>query len=77
MVDPFHLNLAQKSLYISKMLGSATASEEDQEMLTSYLYKAPWPLYALSWSKRIGSDAEYRLAIGSYVEEYRNKVQVS
>lgn len=49
----------------------ATATEED---ITSYCYKAPWPLYALSWSRR--AEYTFRVAVGSYLEEYRNKVEV-
>ena len=39
-----------------------------------YSYEAPWCIYGLAASQRAGS--EYRFAIGSYVEEYSNKVQV-
>ena len=41
-----------------------------------YTYKAPWDVYALAVSNRPGSKYEHRYAIGSYVEEYNNKVQV-
>jgi len=39
-----------------------------------YKYEAPWPLYALNWSVR--PDKRFRLALGSFVEEYNNKVQI-
>ena len=39
-----------------------------------YKYNAPWTLYSLSWSVR--QDKRFRLALGSFVEEYNNKVQV-
>lgn len=39
-----------------------------------YKYEAPWPLYSMNWSVR--PDKLFRLAIGSYVEEYNNKVQI-
>jgi WD repeat-containing protein 68 len=37
-----------------------------------YKYNAPWTLYSLSWSVR--QDKRFRLALGSFVEEYNNKV---
>nr|SVE69796.1 EOG090X060Z [Eubosmina coregoni] len=39
-----------------------------------YKYEAPWTLYSMNWSVR--PDKRFRLAIGSFVEEYNNKVQV-
>lgn len=39
-----------------------------------YKYDAPWPLYAMNWSVR--PDKRFRLALGSFVEEYNNKVQI-
>ncbi|ORY01560.1 WD40 repeat-like protein [Basidiobolus meristosporus CBS 931.73] len=38
-------------------------------------YNAPWPVYYLDWSKRPGHQ-KFRLAIGSFVEEYANKIQI-
>ena len=38
-----------------------------------YKYNAPWTLYSLSWSVR--QDKRFRLALGSFVEEYNNKVK--
>ena len=37
-----------------------------------YKYDAPFTLYAMSWSNR--PDKKYRLALGSFIEEYSNKV---
>ncbi|KAK9716882.1 hypothetical protein QE152_g24497 [Popillia japonica] len=39
-----------------------------------YKYIAPWPLYSMNWSVR--PDKRFRLALGSFVEEYNNKVQI-
>ncbi|XP_043829938.1 DDB1- and CUL4-associated factor 7-like [Dromiciops gliroides] len=39
-----------------------------------YRYEAPWPVYAMNWSVR--ADQPFRLALGSFVEEYGNKVQL-
>uniref|UniRef100_A0A8C4N7N5 Secreted protein n=1 Tax=Eptatretus burgeri TaxID=7764 RepID=A0A8C4N7N5_EPTBU len=35
---------------------------------------APWTVYAMNWSVR--PDKRFRLALGSFVEEYNNKVQI-
>jgi len=39
-----------------------------------YTYEAPWTIYAMNWSVR--PDRKFRLAVGSFVEEYTNKIQV-
>jgi len=39
-----------------------------------YKYQAPWTLYGMNWSIR--PDKRFRLALGSFVEEYNNKVQI-
>ncbi|CAF4594965.1 unnamed protein product, partial [Rotaria sp. Silwood2] len=36
-----------------------------------YRYAAPWMVYAMNWSIR--PDKRFRLALGSFVEEYNNK----
>jgi len=43
-----------------------------------YRYNAPWPLFAMGWSQgpAAGRDSAFRLALGSFIEEYSNKVQV-
>mmetsp|Transcript_57214 Transcript_57214/g.134676 ORF Transcript_57214/g.134676 Transcript_57214/m.134676 type:complete len:335 (-) Transcript_57214:228-1232(-) len=46
-------------------------AETKKEIFT---YNAPWELYGMSWSVR--PDKKFRLAIGSFIEEYSNKVQV-
>eukprot|EP00961_Rhodomonas_salina_P076872 1031690-Rhodomonas_salina.2 len=47
-------------------------AETKKEIFT---YNAPWELYGMSWSVR--PDKKFRLAIGSFIEEYSNKVQVA
>ena len=37
-----------------------------------YEYSAPWQLYGMNWSFR--PDKRFRLALGSFVEDYSNKV---
>eukprot|EP00158_Paraphelidium_tribonemae_P001787 Partr_v1_DN24811_c0_g1_i1_m29777 putative ddb1 and cul4 associated factor 7 len=44
---------------------------ESQELLK---YKAPWPVFALAWSQR--SDQPWLMAIGSFIEDYKNKLQI-
>ena len=39
-----------------------------------YKYLAPWTVYAMNWSVR--ADKRFRIAVGSFIEDYRNKVQV-
>jgi WD repeat-containing protein 68 len=39
-----------------------------------HTYEAPWDLYGMSWSIR--PDQKFRLALGSFIEEYRNKVMI-
>lgn len=39
-----------------------------------YTYECPWTCYALAWSNN--KSEPYRLAVGSFIEEYSNKVQV-
>lgn len=40
-----------------------------------YKYEAPWMVYAMNWSIR--PDKRFRLALGSFIEEYNNKVNMS
>lgn len=39
-----------------------------------YKYTAPWPVYAMNWSLR--PDKKFRLALGSFIEDYSNKVSL-
>ena len=39
-----------------------------------YKYEAPWTVYSMNWSIR--PDRGLRLAVGSFIEDYDNKVQV-
>jgi len=41
-----------------------------------YTYKAPWTVFAMAWSNRPDPSSQFRLAIGSYVEQYSNTVQI-
>lgn len=39
-----------------------------------YTYEAPWQIYGMNWSER--KDQKFRLAVGSFIEEYNNKVEI-
>jgi WD repeat-containing protein 68 len=39
-----------------------------------YTYQAPWLIYAMNWSVR--PDKKFRLALGSFLEDYTNKVEI-
>lgn len=39
-----------------------------------YEYQAPWLIYAMNWSVR--PDKPFRLAAGSFVEDYTNSVEI-
>ena len=41
-----------------------------------YTYSAPWPVYALSASHSSDPRLTHRYCLGSYVEEYSNKLQI-
>merc|ERR1711970_1460487 len=51
--------------------GSGSSGSKRKEI---YKYEAPWNVYAMNWSMR--PDKRFRLAVGSFVEEYNNKVQI-
>lgn len=39
-----------------------------------YKYIAPWTVYGMNWSVR--QDKRFRLAVGSFIEDYKNKVEI-
>ncbi|KAG2188636.1 hypothetical protein INT44_001391 [Umbelopsis vinacea] len=41
-----------------------------------YTYHAPWPVYAMDWSKAPTEKGGFRLALGSFIEEHENKLQI-
>ncbi|EIE77794.1 hypothetical protein RO3G_02498 [Rhizopus delemar RA 99-880] len=41
-----------------------------------YQYDAPWSIYALDWCKTPIEQKSFRLAIGSFIEDSNNKLQV-
>ncbi|KAL3784736.1 hypothetical protein ACHAW5_001603 [Stephanodiscus triporus] len=51
-------------------------SQQRQQRKEIYTYAAPWTVFSLAWSNRIDGNSQFRLAIGSYVEQYANAVRV-
>ncbi len=49
----------------------AAAAPKNKEI---YRYDAPWNIFSMNWSMR--PDKLFRLAIGSFIEEYDNKIQI-
>lgn len=41
-----------------------------------YTYEAPWTVYSMAWSVRDDPSCKFRLALGSFIEQYDNKVEV-
>lgn len=39
-----------------------------------YTYEAPWNIYGMNWSVR--AESKFRLAVGSFIEDFRNKVEI-
>ncbi|KAG0563425.1 hypothetical protein M758_8G029200 [Ceratodon purpureus] len=39
-----------------------------------YTYEAPWTIYGMNWSVR--GDSKFRLAVGSFIEDIRNKIEI-
>lgn len=51
-------------------------NEEDHQRKEIYTYDAPWTVQAMAWSYRLDPSSYFRMAIGSFVEEYSNCVQI-
>eukprot|EP01112_Ceratiomyxa_fruticulosa_P009799 TRINITY_DN2572_c0_g1_i1.p1 TRINITY_DN2572_c0_g1~~TRINITY_DN2572_c0_g1_i1.p1 ORF type:complete len:328 (+),score=67.04 TRINITY_DN2572_c0_g1_i1:165-1148(+) len=46
----------------------------DERKREIYTYEAKWPVYGMNWSIR--GDKPFRLALGSFLEDYTNKIEV-
>ena len=55
------------------MASAAGGAKKHREI---YTYSASWPIYALAASNHPSPELDFRFAIGSFVEEYCNKVQI-
>ena len=47
---------------------------QDKQRAEIYTYEAPWLIYGMNWSVR--ADQRFRLAVGSFEEEYSNSVRI-
>ena len=53
-------------------MSTASTNNAQAKRKEIYKYEAPWMVFAMNWSIR--PDKRFRLALGSFVEEYNNKV---
>ena len=58
------------------MMDSQQQQHQQQQRKEIYTYAAPWTVFSLAWSNRLDASSQFRLAIGSYVEQYSNAVRV-
>jgi len=58
------------------MATPGTPGGEQSPRKEIYTYNAPWTVFSLAWSNRVEPTANFRLAIGSYIEQYNNTVQI-
>ncbi len=41
-----------------------------------YTYRAPWLAYSMAWCRRMDEKNKFKMAIGSYKEEYSNNLSI-
>ena len=58
---------------MSVVPGAGSSAPPPGKRKEIYKYEAPWTVYSMNWSIR--PDKRFRLALGSFVEEYNNKVK--
>jgi WD repeat-containing protein 68 len=58
------------------MMDSPSSSHSQHQRKEIYTYVAPWTIFSLAWSERLDPSSRFRLAVGSYVEQYCNAVRV-
>eukprot|EP00808_Paulinella_micropora_P017474 g11625.t1 len=68
---------ASTSVTVAKSEPESEAKDDGQLEATQqeiFSYEAPWLVYGLNWSVR--KDKPFRLAVGSFIEDYNNKVNL-
>ncbi|CAI5467749.1 unnamed protein product [Closterium sp. Yama58-4] len=60
--------------FLLRVAMDACADSGPAKRAEIYTYEAPWPVYSMNWSVR--PDKNFRLAVGSFIEDYRNKVEI-
>jgi hypothetical protein len=56
---------------VQKREASEMLQQDDSRKKEIYTYQAPWLIYGMNWSVR--PDKKFRLALGSFLEDYTNK----
>ncbi|CAD5225745.1 unnamed protein product [Bursaphelenchus okinawaensis] len=51
-------------------------SQMEQKKKEIYVYSSPFNLYGMAWSTRPEPENKFRLAVGSFIEEYNNKISI-
>ena len=67
--------LGSSSAASSAPSGASSSSSVGRKKKEIWTYEAPWAVYGLAGSMRSGAEFANRFAVGSYIEEYCNKVQ--
>jgi hypothetical protein len=57
-------------------VAQASTAQPESKKEEIYTYEAPYLLYGMNWSVRDDPRKKFRLALGSFIEEYTNKVEV-
>ncbi|KAJ3428507.1 wd repeat containing protein [Anaeramoeba flamelloides] len=65
------MNSDQEKEDIKEEIQEEKIEEENTKKKDIYTYTAPWTIYGLGWSRN-----PFRLGICSFIEEYKNQVQV-
>lgn len=55
-------------------MASGEKIDQDAKRRGIFTYEAPWAVYGMNWSVR--KNSKFRLAVGSFIEDYRNKVEI-
>ena len=66
-----HDNEEQRSVSTNNASGDAPPPKKE-----IYTHSADWTIYGMGWSQREEEDRGFRLALGSFVEEYANRVSI-
>ena len=59
---------------MSASTADVVQQQQQQQQQEIFTYDAPWPVFASAWSTR--PDRPFRLAVGSFIEEYSNRVRL-
>lgn len=68
------VNSSNEQSSANNIVSSSTAQQQKRKEI--YRYTAPFNIYAAAWASRPEPHFKFRLAIGSFIEEYNNKVSI-